>query len=362
MSSGDQAKIRLLIVQTAVGDYRQGLLDVLGRAHADVMLVCGDTYFDPSTVTRAHGRILNVTLRNRFIFGRRLLWQGGAIRSVLAAEALILEYNPRIISNWVFAAIGRLSGKSVVFWGHLYSRKGARSWTNRLRVLMCSLGSGFLTYTERDAQELGASGYRHPIHVAANALYSKTEMVADEVTDPEAFIYVGRLVQEKKPLLFIEAFLRVREERPSSRIIIIGDGPLASCASELLHGAGLDADGILLGHRSEYEVLRSSYGQSIFAVSPGYVGLSVTQSLGFGIPVIYPRDDPHSPEVALLDATNSLVFESDSVSALAEAMLAGREQRELWLSRRQAICEQTASKYSTESMAAGLLACAGVNS
>ena len=52
---------------------------------------------------------------------------------------------------------------------------------------------------------------------------------------------------------------------------------------------GIDRDVIFYGHVSEPSELRSVYGASVASLSPGYVGLSVTQSLGFGVPMIVSR-------------------------------------------------------------------------
>jgi glycosyltransferase involved in cell wall biosynthesis len=351
----------VLVVQTAVGDYRQGLLDVLEASQRPVRVVCGREYFDPTTTTRAQSAVLQVSLNNRFLLRRRLLWQTGAVKAGLSASALILEFNPRILTNWVLAILGRLRRNRVVFWGHLHSRKGSGHWTNVLRRAMRSLGTGFLAYTEDDAESLRRSGYQRPIHVAPNSLYSRDQMrPAVPSADAATFLYVGRLVPDKKPMLLIKAFARLHEQGSLAKLVIVGDGPLRNEAAKLLIGMGLDPEAALPGHIADYEQLRSLYKPVVCSVSPGYVGLSVTQSLGFGVPVIYPRDEPHSPEVVLLDGTNSLEFTSNDEESLANVMLRALTDRDLWLGRRDAICAQTARLYSAEVMAEGLLSSVGV--
>jgi glycosyltransferase involved in cell wall biosynthesis len=350
----------ILIVQTSVGDYRQGLLDVLESTHLPVLVVCGEKYFDPTTVTRAGSSVLKMSLHNRFLLDRRLLWQTGALKASLSAGAIVLEFNPRILSNWVLAVLGRLRRQRVVFWGHLHSRRGSGHWTNVLRTAMRSLGTGFLAYTEDDAEELRRSGYRRPVHVAANSLYSRDQMRAAPLDlEARTFIYVGRLVPEKKPLLLIKAFGVVQAKGSSARLVLVGDGPLREDAAKLLSELGVDPALAMPGHIADYDELRSLYQTAVCSVSPGYVGLSVTQSLGFGVPVIYPRDEPHSPEVALLDRTNSLEFTSDDEESLASVMLQALSDRDVWQGRRDAISSETSRVYCTEVMAEGLLASVG---
>jgi len=86
-------------------------------------------------------------------------------------------------------------------------------------------------------------------------------------------------------------------------------------------------------------------------VSPGYVGLSLIQSLGFGVPMLIARDEPHAPEVeAAVEGENSFMFESDSVSALAELLVTMADDRASWLARRPALAESARRTYSIENM------------
>lgn len=44
------------------------------------------------------------------------------------------------------------------------------------------------------------------------------------------------------------------------------------------------------------------YANALVSVSPGYVGLSLTQSLSFGVPMLIAIDEAHVPEIdAALD-------------------------------------------------------------
>ena len=88
-------------------------------------------------------------------------------------------------------------------------------------------------------------------------------------------------------------------------------------------------------------------------VAPGYVGLSLIQSLGYGIPMLIARDEPHSPEIeALAEGENGSLFASDSPDSLAGALVEMVAERQLWLSRREAIAEQVRSTYTVEHMVA----------
>ena len=87
------------------------------------------------------------------------------------------------------------------------------------------------------------------------------------------------------------------------------------------------------------------------SVSPGYVGLSLTQSLWFGVPALIARDEPHAPEIeAAKPGMNAVFFDSDEPEALGKALVDAFERRDLWLERAPAIAEACVRRYSLESM------------
>jgi hypothetical protein len=84
-------------------------------------------------------------------------------------------------------------------------------------------------------------------------------------------------------------------------------------------------------------------------MSPGYVGLSITQSLSYGVPMIVARDEPHSPEIeAMRERFNAITVASDDAEALAGVMVEMASDRDAWLSRRADIAADCAGRYSVE--------------
>ena len=45
--------------------------------------------------------------------------------------------------------------------------------------------------------------------------------------------------------------------------------------------------------------LRQFYSKAFCSASPAFAGLGLTQSLGFGVPMVVADDEPHSPEIEL---------------------------------------------------------------
>lgn len=344
--------MKAVLVQTTVGDYRQAFVDKVTERLGDSFdIVCGREYFYPSLRTGVKGPRVFAVARNIFFLGRRGLLQLGVHRRAIKADVAVLEYNPRIVNTWTVALIRRLLGRRTILWGHVYSRKGN---DNFLRRSQRSLATGLIVYTEEQKSILVEElAYRGEAFAAPNALYSRQEMCPLESGGRADFLYVGRLVPDKKPQLMISAFAKAISELSSeSRLLIVGDGPERPAMEQQVKTLKLEGRVFLFGHVSDYQKLREWYSTSLASLSPGYVGLSITQSLGFGIPMIYSREEPHAPEiVAAKDGWNCLIFETDSVDDFAAKMGQIYRERQDWISRASAISEDCRQRFSVERMA-----------
>jgi glycosyltransferase involved in cell wall biosynthesis len=225
---------------------------------------------------------------------------------------------------------------------------------------MRRLTDALVVYTETEARELRARMPGAEITATPNALYSVNEIGPAPGASPCTFVYVGRLVESKKPGLALDAFLRVRRDLPlDCTLVFIGDGPLRLQLQSTARVARAQDRVRFLGpcDATDTALLRSIYGESIASLSPGYVGLSIIQSLSFGIPMILARDEPHAPEIeAAVEGENAVIVESDSPDAFGRALVTVARERDSWLARRPAIARRCAERYAVELMAERLLA------
>ncbi len=348
----------VVLCQTAIGDYRQAFLDVLvERLGPRLIVYSGGDYFDGTTQTNVQiGHVLR-PIRNRFLLRRRLLWQSGAVKPMVQAGVAILEFNPRIISTWAVLVTRRALNRPSLLWGHAWSRSGRRSRTEPLRKAMRRLANGLVVYTASQAAELKAADSHVPVFVAPNALYRTALMQPlDVASPPNSFIYVGRLVDAKKPQLMLDAFVDAIPALPvGARLIVVGQGPLLETLRQKVSGIPEVAQIEFHGHVSDTAELRRLYSMAIASVSPGFVGLSITQSLGFGVPMIISRDEPHSPELeAAREGWNARTYHPSTARALAKALIEMSSAREAWFSRRDDISLDCRTRYSAEAMAEGM--------
>jgi CDP-glycerol glycerophosphotransferase (TagB/SpsB family)/glycosyltransferase involved in cell wall biosynthesis len=111
--------------------------------------------------------------------------------------------------------------------------------------------------------------------------------LTEQATAPvRTFVTVGRLSPEKNHARLIRSFARVHAERPETRLIVIGSGPLQAELDALIIRLRLDDVVWMLGHQSNpYAVMRYA---DCFVLSSDYEGqpMVVLEALVLGLPVV----------------------------------------------------------------------------
>ena len=343
---------KLVIVQTVTPDYRAVFFDTIKEALGNRFeLYAGDFYFQKSIKSADATQKKSIT--NFYFFGRKLLFQFGVMHLLFRNDALVLEMNPRILSNWIMLICRKFMNKETILWGHAWPRDGQSSKTNRLRKTMQRLASCIVVYTNTQRKELVKVLPGKTILSATNSVISSKKMITN--TDENVIkniLFVGRLVADKKPLFLLQSFHSIMESVPkSTSLIFAGEGPESDRLQQYIAEHNLEKRVFLMGHVGNYEELKKLYFQSLFSTSPGYVGLSAIQSFGFGVPMLVSKDENHSPEIEAVTKLNSLLFKTDDISDCGKMMLQFFENKSYWVKQRAKITEDCKKKYSSENMA-----------
>lgn len=357
MTAPREARPDVVFVQTVIPEYRVRFFHALEvELGAQLLLISGHDDWGRD-LPHVDG-VADASARNRFLARRRLLWQSDVVRPALQARVAILNLNPRILSTWVVLVGRRLRGRPTVLWGHVWPRAGGASRTERVRGVMRRLADVLVVYTESEAELARSLDGSQRVVAAPNALYTRSELRAvdprERTTD---FVCVGRLIDEKRPGLVLDAFDRARASLPDDvRLVFVGDGRLRATLERKAHERGLAQRVIFEGHVGGLDELRRLYEPAIASVAPGTAGLSVIQSLGFGVPTIVTDTARHGPEIeATVEGENAIFFEGGSSAALERVLVAAAADRDMWRSRRAAIARQVADVYAIEAMVAAFV-------
>lgn len=343
------------VIYTAVlPAYRHACIQELrNRLGPKLVLFCSREHIDPTVRTGIPDHWY-VEVRNRRLFHGQAFLQLGGWRTALAARATIVDLNPRSLTAWVLLIGRRVLRRRSLVWGHLEPQAGAGSGTAWLRRMMRQLSQGTVLYGYDSVLPAKEALPSQPVWVAANAIYPAATMRHEKGTlQRRDFLYVGRFEPKKKVSLAIEAFARSKLVEQGFNLILIGGGsdePALRAQAETL---GLTSNVHFPGWVYDADRLRAHYARTICSLSPGYAGLGLTQSIGFGVPVLVALNERHSPEIELVRTGAITFFPSDDASALSEALCAQTSQP---TTDRQRIrwSDAIATAYSAEVMSEGL--------
>jgi glycosyltransferase involved in cell wall biosynthesis len=294
---------------------------------------------------------------NMLNFSNNFFLQTGKWIQGLRSDCLVLDLNPRSLTAWLFLTTRFFSPrKRTLVWGHIHSRFPDRLIKAKIRIFMRYLSDGAVLYTYSDYVRARRDLPKEPVFIAPNSIYSGEFMGRTFSQERNTIIYSGRLVSEKKPELLLRAFKESGLINEEITLVIIGDGPEMSNLKRQAVELAIEKTVRFEGEIFDYSRLREYYAKAIVSVSPGYVGLSLTQSAGFGVPMIVACGENHSPEVELLQSIKHYCFESDQHVALSDALrLAVLESKSPEF---EASCEKMAEYvrrfYCAEKMAEGL--------
>jgi glycosyltransferase involved in cell wall biosynthesis len=130
---------------------------------------------------------------------------------------------------------------------------------------------------------------------------------APEGTPHDSILFVGRLIDEKNPLLFCDAAGAVALKQPNLRIRVAGEGPLKQAMSSRFAATGVSSRVDFLGHLGAAD-LRAEYARSVAyvhtALWEGW-GMPMVEALACGCPVV--TTDTGCAGEAVIDGENGFV-------------------------------------------------------
>lgn len=352
MRKAEQSSPKFVLYLAVIPFYRQHCVNALRESlGASVALYAGVRHIDPTVSTGINPEQYS-RVRNHFVLGRRLLVQTGHWREVLRAKTAILDLNPRSLTVWILTVGRRMLRRRTLHWGHLHPRRGADSRTSALRRCLRRLSHGTVVYGYDSVRAAENEIPRLSVWVAPNSLYPRDLLGTVAQGQRSDVLYVGRLVTDKKVDLLIRGFARSAVPQQGGRLVIVGVGDQREKLERLARDLECAQHVCFTGAITDPSDLRRRYARAFCSVSPGYAGLSLTQSLGFGVPVLVADDEPHAPEIELARFGGVSFFSSDESDELADAL------DQAWPGRaaipHEKLAEPIQRYYSAEVMANGL--------
>jgi glycosyltransferase involved in cell wall biosynthesis len=327
------------VIQPIVPHYRVPFFEgIAKRGDLRVRLCVSRTISGMPPSLPVRGMQVNTRHDCHEILGGRVLWQSGLTLdpALRRGDVLVIDGNPRYVSNIPLVIAARRRGVSIVSWGHGWSATSAPLRAH-IRLRLMSLADIVLLYTDAERDDLLARGFDPARVFALNNAVDETRIAEAAAAWPAArlaqfrqeheldgrklLLFCGRLRETPSTDLDV-ALLALAELVAQSRsysLAVVGDGPNAGGLRELAKSLGIEAYVKWLGSHYEEERLAPWFLCAQCFVYPGSIGLSLIQALGYGLPVItHDNRREHNPEIAALEeGVTGLMFPRGDAHALA---------------------------------------------
>lgn len=206
----------------------------------------------------------------------------------------------------------------------LYLRTLGRWTFDQADVVFC--------YTDADRERLREVGVSAPVEVVPNGIdtsrFTPDGPTSDRVPDGSPIVlFVGRLIEGKRPGDAVAALDRLHETHPDARLAVCGDGPLRETLEDAVAERGLEAAVSFLGH-VPYDEMPQVYRESDALVLPSRAeGLprTVLEALASGIPVVVSDLEQVTPVVQGVGRAVP-VGDIDGFAAALRTVLEGTER------------------------------------
>lgn len=204
-------------------------------------------------------------------------------------DALIVEANPRYVSNRRAISWMKQHGRPVLGWG-LGAPRGGNLIEQYFRLNYLRTLDGVIAYSKRGADAYRSLGL-NAVFVAYNAVSPKPRQAPPKkVLPPESppeVLFVGRLQERKR----IDILLHACASLPADiqpHLTIVGDGPAISYFQGL--AAEIYPSAEIVGAKHGADLDDYFVSADLFAL-PGTGGLAVQQAMTHALPIIVAQGD-----------------------------------------------------------------------
>ena len=295
---------------------------------------CEFGIFDEQTpAENEFGRCLAQRGYNAFLLDQRLVWLGGALRTIIERLRrrnidLLCTHDYKSTFYGFLAGLATKTPVVVVCHGRTAHDIKSRfyealdsfilRWVHAVVVVsqamradlirlgvaerkICIITNGIDT---RGGNRESTGQFRHELGIEENV---------------PLVVFVGRLSKEKGLYVLMESAKRVRQAIPHVCVALVGEGPERHSLQEAIHEAGLTGVVQLMGYRSEVDAVMQDMD---FLVLPSFregMPLVILESFARGKPVIASHVGG-IPEI-VENNVNGMLVPSGHVNALADAII-----------------------------------------
>lgn len=289
-------------------------------------------------------------------------------------QVLIHESSIGILSLLPMYVFAKLMGAKFILYGHGYNRFNGfnpdKSWIDKYRVFLMKITDATIVYTQTDKKRMSEFVHPDKVFVAQNTLDTRPSaairsqldvkgkaVVKQELgfTKPFNLIYIGRIVEEKRPENLLDIFEILNKTMPNQiGIHFVGGGEIEPLQKRV-EANGWEKSVTFHGWVHDSEKSGELLYASDVMIMPGNVGLAVNHAFMFDCPVVtFLQTEMSPPEIEyIVDNETGFKIPDFSVAKMAFAVQTYLENLILQKTMQQAIRHKMDRELIPENMLKG---------
>jgi glycosyltransferase involved in cell wall biosynthesis len=341
-------KIRVAVITNIIPKYREGFFDRIFKNENFKIDVYCQKFIPGMNIKTIHEKYpLHVkTVRFLSAEGEKIAWQFLPwIRLIRNYDVIVVQGNPRYISDLVFGTFLRLINKRVVLWTMAHSYR-SNSFTEKLRLRWTKIFDYIFVYTDKEVNYLQERGFQNKYLVGMNngldqkliedvkQKWSNEKLLIwkeeKRITARILLVSCARVVKKNKFNVFIDALSDITKFKPEVLWCLIGDGDEMNNLKATVVEKQLGNNVLFVGEMYDQNELAPWFLNATLFIHPAAIGLGLLQAYGFGVPVItHDNEMVHGPEFgAFSNGETGFSFKDGNSKELAETVVAALNSTE----------------------------------
>jgi glycosyltransferase involved in cell wall biosynthesis len=253
-------------------------------------------------------------------------------------KVIIHEFSMGILSLFPTYIVAKLLCIKFILWGHGYDRTQGfypeKSFIDKLRMFLVKKADAIIFYGQEAKSEFSEYVTEEKLFIASNCLNTNVLNSIRDKLEAEGkenvkkrigyihkfnLIFIGRLLQSKKPELLIEVYKYLAKMHGDTVCIhFVGDGDCLDQIKNTVIEKGLNSNFKFYGAVNDDTKNGELLYCSDLMVMPGLVGLSINHAFNFDCPVVTFQQTGHGPEVEyLINGETGFLVEDYATESMA---------------------------------------------
>ena len=310
----------IVILQQIVPDYRVNFFNELYK-NLDFELYVSKQGLEQSISTVSKNTKFKINIVKKINFFNFVIFQFIPFKKLFSKEIIIFEFNIRILSNILLLIIRIFANKKNILWTHGIT-ENMSLFSRVIRIFFFKKATSIIVYENSGKNNLVKLGIAEEnIYVSKNSIDNR-DMIKRIDNNQKKFriTFIGRIIKDKNVDLLCSAFLSILNKLNSSIVLtIIGNGDELKILKKKFTNNRIE----FIGHLNEEKKISYYLNQTLFTVSPDYLGLAIIHSFSYSIPILVNKNPniEHSPEIELfIEDQNGWYFDGTQESLRQEIL------------------------------------------